>query len=236
METFSASVKPATLRRLSEDSHHHLQQSVQLHQHKFDSQMEGEYLVEVEITTSNAMSSSEEEQQTATIPARPCGEGEERFVGEQMDPQQPADTVEEPHRCDWSFPGHLKDRQSSNPGKKPHTCNQCGKSFSQPGNLTRHWRIHTGEKPYTCELCKKSFTRSGTLKVHQRTHTGEKHYTCEQCTKSYTRRENLKNHQRIHRWIDAGEQSPTCEKCGKVFSSKSCADYVPELSEPEKMT
>uniref|UniRef100_A0A8C7GXW0 Zinc finger protein 436-like n=1 Tax=Oncorhynchus kisutch TaxID=8019 RepID=A0A8C7GXW0_ONCKI len=57
--------------------------------------------------------------------------------------------------------------------EKPHTCEQCGRSFTKQWNLIRHAVVHSGEKPYECTQCGKCFTRRSSMKSHQRTHIGE---------------------------------------------------------------
>ncbi|XP_041752411.2 zinc finger protein 135-like isoform X1 [Coregonus clupeaformis] len=57
--------------------------------------------------------------------------------------------------------------------EKPHTCEQCGRSFTKQWNLIRHAVVHSGEKPYECTQCGKCFTRRSSMKLHQRTHIGE---------------------------------------------------------------
>ncbi|MFT7807789.1 hypothetical protein Z043-124141 [Arapaima gigas] len=83
-------------------------------------------------------------------------------------------------------------------GRTPHSCGQCGKSFSHSCHLKAHQQIHTGERPFVCTLCGRSFTKLSNLKAHRRVHTGERPYVCTACGKCFTQKCNLKRHQRIH--------------------------------------
>uniref|UniRef100_A0A8C2DS67 C2H2-type domain-containing protein n=1 Tax=Cyprinus carpio TaxID=7962 RepID=A0A8C2DS67_CYPCA len=116
----------------------------------------------------------------------------------------------------YSQQGNFKVQMRIHTGKKPFTCEQCGKSFTLKIGLKRHMKIHTGEKPYMCPQCGKSFCQSGNLKVHMGIHTGKRYIICQQCGKSFTRKANHDRHMRIH----TGEKLYTCQYCGESFAQR----------------
>jgi uncharacterized Zn-finger protein len=81
-------------------------------------------------------------------------------------------------------------------GKKPYTCDTCGKAFAVSSSLKIHKRIHTGEKPFVCDTCGKAFSDSSNLTTHKRTHTGQKPCICDICSKAFSQSGVLRRHKR----------------------------------------
>ncbi|XP_046407550.1 zinc finger protein 271-like [Ischnura elegans] len=100
--------------------------------------------------------------------------------------------------------------------RKPYSCSECEKSFSQKSNLVRHIRAHTSDKRYSCHQCEKSFSRKGNLVRHIRTHAADERYSCHQCEKSFSQKGNLVRHIRVH----TSDKRYSCHQCEKSFSQK----------------
>ena len=98
-----------------------------------------------------------------------------------------------------------------------HSCESCGKSFSQKGNLKKH--IHTvleDHEDYKCDSCCKSFSQEEDLKEHiHRIHVGLRVHKCDLCNKVFSQEGNLKVH--IHN-VHEGQEVYKCDSCGELFS------------------
>ena len=75
--------------------------------------------------------------------------------------------------------------------QRPHTCEECGKSFLLKHHLATHIRVHTGERPHVCPECGKTFALKHCLSTHLLLHSAERPYKCNECNKSFTLKHHL---------------------------------------------
>uniref|UniRef100_A0A6P4FRG3 Zinc finger protein 484 n=1 Tax=Drosophila rhopaloa TaxID=1041015 RepID=A0A6P4FRG3_DRORH len=96
-------------------------------------------------------------------------------------------------------------RRSQGAGKD-HTCDVCGRRFSEAYNLRIHKMTHTDEKPHVCEDCGKGFRQLNKLRIHAVTHTAERPFKCDICDKGF----RYANYLAVHRRLHTGEKPYPC--------------------------
>ncbi|XP_076232426.1 uncharacterized protein LOC143177960 [Calliopsis andreniformis] len=118
---------------------------------------------------------------------------------------------------------------------KPHTCKQCGVSFSRATALSSHEKIHSNwSAPIECEYCDKQFQDRNHLATHQTTCAKKmmqnnieqgtpnnkwgKH-ACSECGKKFATKQKMFRHQWIHR-----KKTHSCEVCGSQFEKQNQLD------------
>ena len=123
----------------------------------------------------------------------------------------------------------------SQKSEKPHSCKECGKTFSNTGHLGYHMKTHSSAK-YECGVCSKRFMTNAYLKIHCASHTKpqlklhqQKHrktetreqkkigrYQCEFCQQRFSIKSDLKRHEYVH----SDEKLNQCQVCVKSFKTK----------------
>lgn len=131
------------------------------------------------------------------------------------------ESEEKPHTCaqcgeSWSRLIDFLSHQMGNCQDRPHRCNICAKTFAKKQHLNAHRRTHTEERPYTCNQCGRSFRQNSTLTTHLWSHAGHKPFHCSCCTKSFSRKTDLVAHMRRH----TGERPYECPYCWDRFIRK----------------
>ncbi|XP_012693157.2 myc-associated zinc finger protein [Clupea harengus] len=108
---------------------------------------------------------------------------------------------------------------NSNPVRKNHACETCGKAFRDVYHLNRHRLSHSDEKPFSCPICQQRFKRKDRMSHHVRSHQGgvEKPYVCPNCSKAFSRPDHLNSH---IRQVHSSERPFKCPTCESSFATR----------------
>jgi uncharacterized C2H2 Zn-finger protein len=106
----------------------------------------------------------------------------------------------------------------------------CDATFGQKGSLTRHVknRHSLNCRPHSCDQCSKSFSEKWTLNVHRRNvHLKLKAHNCPQCNKSFGEKWNLRKHVNV---VHLHVKPFSCHICDRAFGYKGdMVKHVAEL-------
>ncbi|XP_071109328.1 uncharacterized protein [Haliotis cracherodii] len=101
-----------------------------------------------------------------------------------------------------------------------HSCNVCGKKFSEKRYLTTHLKRHTGIKKHKCDTCGWRFFEAHKLKFHLETHKRQEDrqlpYRCVICLRQYHNRQSWNDHMNTH----TGAKPYKCNACPSTFAHR----------------
>lgn len=115
----------------------------------------------------------------------------------------------------------------------PHTCDECGRSYSTARKLKDHQRkLHMNQGLYQCSECPKQFPTKRALQMHMNRHTGIGPHQCPGCGKRYMTPQELQFHKRSCN--ELVEKEFPCEQCGKRFATKTHLVFHMKIHLPDE--
>lgn len=107
---------------------------------------------------------------------------------------------------------------------KSSSCPFCGQNYSCRRYLLRHMIKHTGKKPFSCNYCGKQFYTDLNLKLHHENCLPNQivqiykrdvngHYHCSICPRTFSKKNRLKCHHHAHKL----KSLLLCSTCGQYF-------------------
>ncbi|XP_058818989.1 zinc finger protein 431-like [Topomyia yanbarensis] len=96
---------------------------------------------------------------------------------------------------------------------KIHTCDTCGKGFSQESSLSVHMARHKKEAKFPCPICGKKYKHEIIVRNCITRHERPKEHKCKICNVIFPAASNLYSHMVSH----SADRRYKCDVCGQMF-------------------